>query len=78
MLVALAGEALMPAYTNATTIVPPLFQEIMRNDREITDWKGRKVIVMDIAKRTLKRKRELMAAAEKALKWNVDKGNKAR
>lgn len=71
----------MPAFTNAKTHVPALFQEIMRNHNEqqaILD-KGETMSTEEWCRlRELKDEmKEYRRAAEKALHWNADKGNLA-
>lgn len=58
-----------------TQSIPPLFQEIIRNDAEIDAWRDDKVVPFETGCRTLARKRELIRSAETALSWNTDKGN---
>lgn len=72
----------MPAYTNARPNVPKIFQEIMKNDTQrgdilakgadmtTADWKRLKELAKD-------KKDNLRPGAEKALRWNTDKGNTA-
>lgn len=59
-----------------TPVRSPLFREIIDNDTELRELKGRSVILFSTASRLRERKRELIRAAEKALSWNTDKGNK--
>jgi hypothetical protein len=74
----------MPAYTNACQRIPALFEEIMRNHRDVACLKAvvtKSSIVPWHAVLSLKRlraeMREFRRGAEKALRWNVDKGNTA-
>jgi len=68
----------MPAYTNAHQHIPEVFKEIMENDAEraalhakpnmtTADWR-RVGELMD------RKKRDLVPSAERALRWNTDKG----
>jgi hypothetical protein len=67
----------VPAFTNAKPNVPELFKEIMRVDAQLEAELVKSAIPFE-AYKLVARKRELMAAAEKALHWNVDKGNTAK
>lgn len=70
----------MPAFTNAAQSIPPLFQFIMDNhaarealpkDGSMTQqqWREQRALVTDM--------QSLRRDAEKALRWNTDKGNGA-
>lgn len=70
----------MPAYTNAKQTLPLIFQEIMRNQAERAALAAPAVIPFDAVKHhaTLVVEMEgFRRDAERALKWNTDKGNPA-
>lgn len=70
----------MPAYTNARQTIPEVFTQVMRNDQrrerlrdlavngEMTqgDWRELGELTRD--------RKNLRGSAEKALRWNTDKG----
>lgn len=74
----------MPAYTNARQHFPQAFKDIIANDarREeirdgfvagsasLIDWRELSLLVQD--------RKNLRASAERALRWNTDKGNPGR
>lgn len=68
----------MPAFTNAKQSIPPLFMAIMENDkaRDAIHAKGAEMTSDDWNElgRLTREKRDFRGAAEKALRWNVDKG----
>ena len=64
----------MALFSNGKQNIPPLFMEIMRLDEELDGFLSRPVIPFKTHK-IVARKQELMRAAEKALRWNTDKGN---
>jgi hypothetical protein len=67
----------MPAYTNAKTTIPPIFQYIIDNHNEryalpkdgtMTQhqWRTLRALVTEM--------KSLRGDAERALRWNTDKG----
>jgi hypothetical protein len=56
----------------------PLFQTIIDNDAARSELKRAPVIPFDAMRRLGIERRDLTRAAEQALSWNTDKGNKAR
>lgn len=56
--------------------VPPLFKEIIRNHNERYALRQHRVIPFETLVRLRRESRDYRRAAEKALAWNVDKGNK--
>lgn len=72
----------MAAYTNATQNIPALFEEIMTVNREQEEIRTKDGVVLTVTnwcrmKELRHRMSDLRRAAEKALHWNVDKGNTA-
>jgi hypothetical protein len=72
----------MPAYTNAKQNIPPLFKEITRNHAETAALRNADAVVVPLAAvSNLKRLRDEMSeyrrGAERALRWNTNKGNTA-
>jgi hypothetical protein len=75
-----AAVRLMPAYTNARQHMPKVFRHIIDSDRELTrlrddfvsgegttdDWHRVRELHAD--------RKNLRAGAERALRWNTDKG----
>lgn len=74
----------MPAYTNAKQTIPHVFKCVVENDRERealrdsfvaygpnspAQWLRLKELIAD--------RKNLRIGAEKALRWNTDKGNTA-
>jgi hypothetical protein len=64
----------MPAYTNATQIIPPLFKEIVEHERKLWDALSSPIIQLSVG-HMVRRKGELMRQAEKVLSWNHNKGS---
>lgn len=70
----------MAAYTNAKQCIPGLFMEIMRNQAERQALAAPPLITMGEVRQhaTLMREMaEYRRGAERALRWNIDKGNTA-
>lgn len=58
--------------------VPELFKQIVINHAELAAIREQAVIPFSPAGELLSQRRMYRRAAEKMLKWNEDKGNKAR
>jgi hypothetical protein len=56
--------------------IPPLFKEIVQHHKELEEYLASPVLLFDRGVRLRKRTKELRRAAEQALRWNTDKGNK--
>ena len=68
------------AWSNAKPNVPPLFREIVKNDARRAEIKAMPVVPWERAQEhaaLVREKRDFRQAAEKALRWNADKGNMA-
>lgn len=57
--------------------IPPLFKEIIRHEGDLREHMSRDVVNMFAVTPLIRRKRELMRAAERALSWNANKGTTA-
>lgn len=68
----------MPAYTNAKQVIPELFKQIVRNDNQLREIRALPVIPLIEAASLVHERREYRRAAEQMLKWNTDKGDKAK
>lgn len=58
------------------TVVPPLFQAIIRNHEKLSQMRKSTVVSFSDASQLLRQKRDYTRAAEKALSWNADKGSR--
>lgn len=65
----------MGLFSNGRQNIPPLFLEIMIVQKELANLTRQNVIEMDAYLDLSKRMEDLRRAAEKALRWNTDKGN---
>jgi hypothetical protein len=66
------------SYVTSKPNVPNLFKVIMENDRQRAALKAASVIPFEAYRSLSSERTEFRRAAEKALQWNVDKGNTAR
>lgn len=62
--------------SNTQQHIPPLFKEIVRNDNERAALKALPVIDFFKGAELIKERRSYTRAAERALQWNTDKGNR--
>lgn len=71
-----------PAYTNAKQTIPEVFKEIIKNEAARRTLSTPEVISFEQCQqfRALKddMDKNLRPSAERALRWNTDKGNAAR
>lgn len=65
----------MPYYTNAKQTIPNVFKCIIENDTKQGELRQLDVIPFAPMKELIRDRRNLNASAEKALRWNTDKGN---
>jgi hypothetical protein len=56
--------------------VPPLFEQIIRNDKERAALREQKVVPFDKSRMLIVERRMYTKEAEKMLSWNTNKGKK--
>lgn len=65
----------MPAYTNAVQTIPAVFKAVIENHNKQRELKSLDVIPFSPMAELLMDMRNLRHSAEKALRWNTNKGS---